>query len=118
MEGIVTNHSSILRYQSMVFHWSPDSRYLVFRWMVPEDGEQRTFLLDTTTMEVLDYCINGTYPVWSPDSKQFIMRESIPAQSSDGEETYRNVLADVERNLVVQLDDITFRPVAWILNEL
>jgi hypothetical protein len=45
------------------------------------------------------------------------MMEAIPAQSSNGEEIYRNVLVDVEKNIVVQLDDITFRPVAWILNE-
>jgi hypothetical protein len=91
---------------------------LVFRWWVPEDDEQRIFVLDTMAQEIHDYCIlDGSYPIWSPDSKQFIMRETIPAQSSNGEETYRNVLVDVEKNIVVQLDDITFRPVAWILNE-
>lgn len=101
-------------YVSMHFSWSPDGKYLVFRWMVPEDGEQRTFLLDTAKMEVLDFCIDGSFPVWSPDSRQFIMRETIPAQSPEGEETYRNVLVDMERNIVVQIDDITLRPVAWI----
>jgi len=104
-------------YQSMHFSWSPDEKYLVFRWMVPEDGELRTFLLDTTSWEIQDYCISGSYPVWSPDSNQFIMRETMQTQSSDGEEAYRNVLVDVEKNIIVQLDDIPFRPVAWILNE-
>lgn len=99
------------------FKWSPNERYLSFIWMAPEDREQRTFILDTNTMKVLDYCIDGSFPVWSPDSTQFAMMEVIPAQSPEGEETYRNVLVDVEKNIVVQLDEITFRPVAWILNE-
>jgi len=75
--------------------WSPDGRYLSFAWAAPESGERRIFLLDTVTNEVLDFCIGGLPPVWSPDSRQFIVWEMIPAQSSNGDKIYRNVLVDV-----------------------
>ena len=41
-------------YESMHFTWSPDSRYLVFRWMISEIEGQRTYLLDTLSMKVID----------------------------------------------------------------
>jgi len=99
------------------FTWSPDGRYLAYTWLTPEDEGRRTYLLDTTSWKVLDYCIGGLPPIWSTDSKQIIVWEKLQAQSPNLKGPHRIVVVDVEKRIIVQLDDITFRPVAWILNE-
>jgi hypothetical protein len=63
--------------------------------------------VDLTTQQIIDYCITDFpgvgLPVWSPDSKQFVVFHQNPAY---------NLLVDVASNTVTQLD-IGFAPVGW-----
>lgn len=95
--------------------WSPDGRYLVFYWTPSNEEKFRLMLWDTYEQKFLDYCITHvtSEPVWSPDSRQFIISVSDPAAAST-ETTYQNLLVDIEQNKVFQVDDVTFPVVAWI----
>ena len=72
--------------------WSPDGRYIAF-YLVPDGvGTSRLAVLDTETLELIDYCIpldrlsvsipNPPAPLWSPDSKQLLLVDRYGAKNS------------------------------------
>ena len=100
------------------FSWSPDSRYLAM-FLAPHLGAAnepaRVAVLDTTTLNVIDYCLPITSsgkgpiwsPIWSPDSRQFVITDWY-------EQDHRHmILVDIENNIAAQIaDDV--EPVGWI----
>jgi len=54
--------------------WSPDGRYLA---IAPLDLDSPFLVLDTTTRQLLDFCVPGNalnaHILWSPDSSQVII---------------------------------------------
>ena len=83
--------------------------------------ESRILILDTTSMEVLDYCITSYLlfedVIWSPDSQQFIVWSAQPGTPSGEDKVYQNILVDLSRDMVVRLEGISLEPVAWIDTE-
>lgn len=88
--------------------WSPDGRYIAIMTAM----EQSPFLvLDTSTHQVMDYCILGGHAndplLWSPDSTQVI----IPVWETP------SILIDLKREVAAQLvQDFHFVPVAWLVD--
>ena len=105
----------------MRFTWSPNGRYLALYRSSTDGNHARTLVLDTTTMEVLDYCITSYSTkdvIWSPDSQQFIAWDVLQGTSSSGDDgVYQNILVDLSSDTVVRLEGISLEPVAWIDTE-
>jgi hypothetical protein len=82
------------------------------------DAAHQMFLLDTTTNDFLDLCLEnvGSAPIWSPNSQQFIVWIKQPG-SPPGKGIDRNVLVDLKEGMVVRLDNIEYAPFAWLITE-
>ena len=105
---------------SMRFTWSPNGRYLALYRESTDGNHARTLILDTTSMEVLDYCITSYSTkdvIWSPDSQQFIAWDVLQGTPLSEDGVFQNILVDLSRDMVVRLEGISLEPVAWIDTE-
>jgi len=95
--------------------WSPDSRYLYLVWTAGDNEPVTLLLWDTVAQEFIDYCLDDvTGPVWSPDSRQFVVRAAVPSESSGGQGGYQDLLVYVEQGRVLELNTTPLDPVAWL----
>jgi len=104
-------------YNSMDFNWSPNGEYLVFDWVVDEEGNHHTFVLNVDSQELSEYCFRGSVPVWSPDSRQFIMKLGSSDPMSEEWDNSGNVVVNVESGEIYLLEDIKYWPKAWLITE-
>ena len=94
--------------------WSPDGRYVAF-FSNPSEGasyDARLAVLDTTTMDLTDYCIaihvsELLSPVWSPDGKQLLIQDEFL-------NFVRVTWVDLERGLAAEFADDT-TVVGWMV---
>ena len=103
--------------------WSPDGRYLA-GFLVKQDNPTKQALamvLDTQKLNVINYCIPVTYagegygglppsPVWSPDSKQFLIVDWY-------EKDHRRVImVDIAKGIAAEIAQ-DMEPMGWMTNE-
>ena len=93
--------------------WSPDGRYIAL-YLSPVDGsteKARLAVLDTETLELVDYCVTvhaqdegffreqSPAPIWSPDGKQLLVVDQLSIY-------YRQVIwVDLEHGVAALLAD-------------
>lgn len=101
--------------------WSPDSRYVAFRYTTSKDINEklRLAVLDTLTKKVTDYCITSDIqdlsfvrgdpaPIWSPDS-DFLLIETVEPEIQE-----RNVIIVDIKSGQPYLIGTGFVPVGWM----
>ena len=96
------------------FTWSPDSNYFTYRWMNNSAGEIHTYMVEAETLEITEYCFYGLAPVWSPDSRQFIMKMWDNERLANEQEEFGIIIVDIESGEIIQIDDISYWPVSWL----
>jgi len=114
----VTHLNTIAFVQANNLSWSPDGRYIAI--YLQQNGPQaHAAVLDTTTLQVTDYCVTVTYAgegfggdqppsaVWSPDGKQFLV---VDWYSKDHR---RVVLVDVAKGFAAQIAQDA-EPAGWM----
>ena len=99
------------------FTWSPDSNYFTYRWMNNSAGEIHTYMVEAETLEITEYCFYGLAPVWSPDSRQFIMKMWDNERLANEQEEFGIIIVDIESGEIIQIDDISYWPVSWLTDE-
>ncbi len=120
----LTNLSSVAYVLESTYSWSPDGRHIAMFLGSPFEAvseKARVAVLDTTTLNVMDYCVNITFrgegygsgspiwsPIWSPDGHQFVITDWY-------EKDHRRViLVDIEKNIAVQIAE-DMEPVGWMI---
>lgn len=109
------------------YGWSPNGRYLAFRLyaepaLYPDiypttrpDIPGRLAVLDTMTMEVVDYCIPGGLttvpPIWSPDSRQIVVADYFKSDPPNASAVY---LVDIDDGYAVVIAENAM-PFGWML---
>lgn len=96
------------------YSWSPDDQHIAM-FLEPPFGSvyknDRVAVLDVTTLNITDYCINAFpndgSPIWSPDGHQFV----ITGWREEGH--LQVILVDIEKNIATQIAD-DMEPVGWI----
>lgn len=99
------------------FAWSPNGRYLTYWAPGPQGGNDRLLFFDRTTRKHFDPCLESAIPVWSPDSKQFMVGFSEPKTGDNAAWVFHNLVVDVEQKRIAPFDAVTLEPVAWIRTE-
>lgn len=104
------------------FSWSPDGRYIAM-FLGSQLGapyeKARVAVLDTMTLNVIDYCISVTFlgdgygggplvPIWSPDGRQFVITDWYEKDHC------RVILVDIEKNSAAKIAD-DMEPVGWMV---
>ena len=114
----ITHMGSLANIWNSGHTWSPDGRYIAL-FSNPSEGasyDARLAVLDTTTMDLTDYCITihaplglplseFLSPVWSPDGKQLLLQD---------EYSRRVIWIDLERGLAAKFADES-TVVGWML---
>jgi hypothetical protein len=115
----LTHLAKIRKIQSSNLSWSPNGRYVAMylnHYGVQED-QAHVAVLDTTTLNLTDYCIGvnygqGLFPpaaIWSPDSNQFLVTEIGITNPT------RVILVDIAKGQAAQIaQDV--EPVGWMVN--
>ncbi len=102
--------------------WSPDSRYIAFRYTTDSDINENLELavLDTSTNQITNYCITNNIddlffgssydsaPIWSPDS-EFLLIETLEPETQA-----RNTLIVDIGNGQAYLVRTGFAPIGWM----
>lgn len=121
-DGQVTQLTHLAPYATMrdSLSWSPNGRYLAGFLVTPDTPDQQALvtLIDTSTFDVINYCIPVYYggrrpilPIWSPDGKQFLISEL------DENDHWHVILVDIEKGLAAQLATDRLELVAWMAQE-
>lgn len=91
-------------------YWSPNGRYLA----IAPNEKQSLLILDTSTGELLDYCIPaevGYNPaIWSPDSTQIL----LPQQGTSDDPSI--ILDITNKQAAYIVDNPKFIPIGWLSN--
>jgi dipeptidyl aminopeptidase/acylaminoacyl peptidase len=123
--GLVSQLTNLAAYYQTTFilsyTWSPDGRYIAF-WFenntMPTDTVDLA-VLDTSTLELKNYCLNSTYQgynvppslFWSPDSRQMVVELS----DQNGQATSRMILIDILENWATQIAE-NLTPIGWMIS--
>lgn len=87
--------------------WSPDGRYLAIS---PLFKTASPFLiLDTAKRTLMDYCVESTWSIWSPDSRQILI-----AQSKDTFDILSLVLDVKSKQAGYLMKNPTMHPIGWL----
>lgn len=120
----LTHLSSVAYIWESSYSWSPDGRHIAM-FLGPPLGaafeKARVAVLDTETLNVIDYCVNITFsgegygaggpiwsPIWSPDGRQFVITDWYEKQHR------RVILVDLEKNFATQIAE-DMEPVGWMV---
>ncbi len=97
------------------FGWSPDGRYIAFWASSPPWEMEKLYILDTTSDQVVDFCLStlrsGTRPLWSPDSLQFSVY--IAAEDANDTIKWEAVLVDIDKGIANRIP-YNESPVGWM----
>lgn len=119
----ITHLAPIANVQDSNFSWSPDGKHIAMflnTWGTQDEEKARVAVLNMETLDVIDYCISLTYggegfggrdpssPVWSPDSKQFLVVDWYKRDYQ------RLILIDIEKNTAVEIPE-NMEPVGWMV---
>lgn len=125
----LTNFSSSHKaFDIASYSWSPNERYVAFWYDTREPFDERLAILDMTTGEVTDDCIQGDLggspttmfdllpstlvttippPIWSPDGQQLIVENRYAENAS------RLILIDIKKGIAAQIAE-NMMPVGWM----
>lgn len=116
----LTHLTSIVLVQDSNLSWSPDGRHIAMflNRLDPFERQARVAVLDTTTLDITNYCIPITYqgegyglepplPIWSPDGTQFLI---VDWYEKDHQ---RVILVDIVQKIAAQIAD-DMEPVGWM----
>jgi hypothetical protein len=97
------------------YSWSPDGQHIAMFLEPPfgsVDEKDRVAVLDVTTLNITDYCINAFpndgSPIWSPDGHQFV----ITGWREEGH--LQVILVDIEKNVATQIAE-DMESVGWMV---
>jgi len=89
--------------------WSPNGRYLAIS---PIFNPANPFLiLDTANRTLMDYCVEGSSPMWSPDSTQILFTQSIGTF-----EKLSFVLDVISKQAGYIMKNPKMDPIGWLLD--
>jgi dipeptidyl aminopeptidase/acylaminoacyl peptidase len=119
---LVDKTSRIIQFPELAFgndilnlSWSPNGQYIALWAGHDERMKADLMIYDTKASQVVDFCLtdNGRYngfPVWSPDSRQFVVKMFL---DDSGISQPSTVLVDIQNNAAYEISDDK-SPLEWM----
>lgn len=83
---------------------SPDGKKIAF-WLQMDSSKEQLAILDLDTKQIINYCIPGSYHIWSLDSRYLAVHNQYEPNAG------RVILIDTKEGWATQIAEI--RPIGW-----